>query len=113
VFDYFASEIFHKGERSVQEFLLQTAFLPRISLAVTQSLTGRNNGEAILGHLTRRNLFTVRHADDSYEYHPLFRAFLIQRARTTLGADDVREIQKRSALLLADDGDVEGAINLV
>jgi LuxR family maltose regulon positive regulatory protein len=113
VFDYFASEIFRHGERGVQEFLLKTAFLPRISLAVTQPLTGRNDSEAILGYLTRRNLFTTRHTDGSYEYHPLFRAFLIERARSVLGADVVREIKKRSALLLADGGDVEVAVSLL
>ena len=43
LFDYFAGEIFKKTDPETQEILLQTAFLPRITAAMAESLTGQAN----------------------------------------------------------------------
>ena len=113
VFDYFATEIFRHAECNVQTFLLKTAFLPKISLAVAQALTDESNSESILTYLTRRNLFTVQHADGSYEYHPLFREFLATRARELYNEEQFKAIKQESATLLAESGDVENAVSLL
>lgn len=113
IFDYFASEIFRHTEANIQTFLLKTALLPKIALSVAQALTGEPNTEAILSYLTRRNLFTVRHMDGSYEYHPLFRDFLTSRAAAEYSCEEFRAIKRESARLLADAGDIENAVALL
>lgn len=85
LFDYFAGEILSRSDPNMQEFLLKTALLPKITVTAAETLTGMVESRAILDDLTRRNYFTVRHAshgNDSYEYHPLFREFLLNEARS-------------------------------
>lgn len=113
VFDYFASEIFRHNEPSVQAFLMKTSFLPKMVTPVAEVLTGEPQARNILEHLSQRNLFTVRHSEGKYEYHPLFRAFLLLRAHLSYGATEIHAFKLRSALLLADHGDPEGATNLL
>lgn len=113
VFDYFAAEIFSQAEPNVKTFLLKTVFLPRISLPVVQALTTEPQAEAILSYLARRNLFTVRHTDGSYEYHPLFRSFLATRAPAHFGPTEFEAIKRKSAQLLAETGDIENAVSLL
>jgi len=40
IFDYFAAEILNESPHELREFLLQTAFLPTISVALAKKLTG-------------------------------------------------------------------------
>lgn len=113
VFDYFANEIFRRGSRYVQQFLLMTSLLPKISAATARELTGEPQSAAILHDLTRRNYFTVKLAGGLYEYHPIFRAFLQAQALTVYTADQIKELKRRSAYLLAADGDIESGVVLL
>lgn len=115
VFDYFADQIFRRADPLTQDFLLKTAYLPKISVAAASGLTGVESAERILGNLTRRNYFTFHRAGggEQYEYHPLFREFLLSRARDTYSEQALKEIQYRAAGLLAADGDVPGAVALM
>ena len=60
VFDYFAGEIFNKIEKEVQNFLLKTAFLPVLSVPLSEKLTGVGNAGRILSALNRNHFFTER-----------------------------------------------------
>ena len=82
IFDYFAHEIFEKMNGATQEFLLKTAFLPKIIGPVACALSGTDKAENILHGLSKNNFFTARslHADPVYQYHPLFREFLLRNA---------------------------------
>lgn len=113
IFDYFANEIFRRMESTTRQFLLETIFFPKISLPLVNKLMGGSDNEAILNDLTRRNYFTVRHADGSYEYHPLFRAFLLNRARAVYTPSHIKELKQRTAALLAQSGDAETAVALL
>ncbi len=115
LFDYFANEVLRSSDLTMQEFLLRTAFLPKISVAVARQLTGEPNAHRILSDLARRNYFTVQHSDaqGSYEYHPLFRAFLTSHATARYSTAQVNQIKQRSAQLLAEDGNIESAVSLL
>ncbi len=113
VFEYFASEIFRYGDPAIRSFLLKTAFLPTVSATIAQALTGEPNSKPILENLTRRNLFTVMHSDGSYEYHPLFRSFLVNVANTTYSPEEIAALKSHSAQLLIASGDVETGIALL
>ena len=64
LFDYFAGEVFKHADPDVQEVLLQTAFLPRVTASMARALTGRPAAGEILTALHKQNYFTNKQADD-------------------------------------------------
>jgi LuxR family maltose regulon positive regulatory protein len=85
VLDYLLEEVLEQQSESVQTFLLQTAVLDRLTGPLCNTLTGQDNGQAILEMLERANLFIVRLDEERrwYRYHHLFADLLHQRLRRT------------------------------
>ncbi len=115
LFDYFAGEIFQRAEEEVQTFLLKTAVLPKITIPMAERLTGSRRSRQILTDLTRRNYFTTKHpaATPTYEYHPLFREFLLARVEATFDSQALRVVQQDAARLLAEAGQLDEAASLL
>ncbi len=111
VFKYFAGEIFKKTDEETRCFLLKSAFLPEMTARIAEELTGVKKAARILARLFEHNYFIEMHQKDErvYLYHPLFREFLIARARETFGQDEITTILKRAALLLVQSGQTEAA----
>lgn len=82
LFDYFAGEIFKKADPVTQDVLLQTAFVPRVTASLAGNLTGQPKAGPVLVNLHKQNYFTNKLAgsEPKYEYHPLFRQFLLSQA---------------------------------
>jgi len=115
LFDYFFTEIFHKLEPELQQFLIKTALLPRMTVSICKRLTGNNDARKILQELVRKQHFTVRHGvlKPGYEYHPLFREFLRNQAQEYFDESDYKQLQSHAGLLLADAGGIDVAANLL
>ena len=117
VFDYFAGELLAQTEPRLQRFLVLTALLPRFTVASAAALTGQDNAAALLAELDRRNFFIARHAGsgqgDAWEYHPLFREFLLERGRRQLDPDELARARSEAAGLLAAEGDAQASIALL
>ena len=114
VFDYFTEKIFDRSDPELQVFLLKTAFAPGITAHMAEQLTGIGSSEQILSRLCRNRFFTEMHSSDSfYQYHPLFRAFLLARAVKTFPANELREIRRSAASLLEAAGRTEDAAGLL
>src|SRR5262245_38007746 len=115
VFDYFAAEIFGKADRDTQTLLVQTAFLPWMSVRMTEELTGLNSAGRILATLYASNYFTERRGGNEpvYQYHALFREFLLARGNTMLAPARRAKIQRRAATLLDAAGHVEDSVALL
>lgn len=117
VFDYFAGELLAHSDARLQRFLVASALLPRLTPQAAAAITGVDDAGAILADLDRRNFFVVRHrAPDggwSYEYHPLFREFLLHQGPRRLSPEELRAARRAAASLLASDGDVAGSIALL
>ncbi|OGW54928.1 MAG: hypothetical protein A2Y81_13510, partial [Nitrospirae bacterium RBG_13_43_8] len=115
IFDFFAREIFERTEFDVQEFFLKTAFLPKITPAMAKELTGQEHSGDILLELNRDNYFTEKRlgAETTYQYHPLYREFLLNRAKDTFLPVDLKEIERKAAALLESAGQVEHAVPLL
>ena len=116
LFDYLATEVFERMNPATRELLTKTPFLPSFSAELATQLSGLGNAENILLDLYRRRLFIDRHVQGgivSYEYHPLFRAFLMDRARAELPASEISTLQGRAATLLEANGDINAAANLL
>ena len=114
MFDYFAGEIFQKLDAASQEILLQTAFLPIMTARLAQQLTGSHQAGELLAELNRRNYFTTRKSlpDPVYQYHPLFREFLLAQARQQLTAAQLVQTMRHAAEILESTGQAEDAIIL-
>ncbi len=114
IFDYFASEVFDNADDETKDFLLKTAFLPRVTPAMARKLTGAVNADLILSRLSCDHFFTTRQERHrgSYQYHPLFREFLLARADQIYTPDQVSGIKKNAASLFEDNGNFENSIEL-
>jgi ATP/maltotriose-dependent transcriptional regulator MalT/DNA-binding SARP family transcriptional activator len=115
LFDYFAGEILSRSDPAVRDFLLKTALFPKVTVAAAQALTGIDNAQDILDDLTRRNYFTVRNASqaqDSYEYHPMFREFLRAQAQALHSPAALDALRREAARILVQAGEVEEAAAL-
>lgn len=114
IFDYFASEIFQKADAQTRDFLLKTAFLPQIEPSLAAGMTGSSDAEQILSTLARNHYFTTKHAsyDSVYQYHPLFREFLISKALSGFGKQKMKNLKRSAAELLSKNGKAEDAIDL-
>lgn len=114
--DFFANEIFSRASAATQDFLLKTALFSRLDVAAVREFTGNDHAHAILEDLTRHNFFTVRHGgatENSYEYHPLLREFLLTRLAMQMSASEIRVLRRRAAALLVETGHVDNAADLL
>ncbi len=103
IFDYLAEAVFAREEASTQAFLVATALLDELSVAVCAAVSQRPDAEQILADLYRRNLFLIgaeMPGQLSYRYHDLFRDFLQERARRE-PAERLREWHVRAAQAIA------------
>ncbi len=115
LFEYFAGEIFAQFDEITQNFLLKTAWLPKISAAMAQEVTGHEQADQILRNLSRRNFFTIQHGQGRqslYQYHPLFKEFLKKQARTMLSWETLVGLKCHAATLLIQDQRYDEAAHL-
>ncbi len=105
IFDLFADEVLAQQDQLVQQFLLETSILSELTPALCNAVTGRDDAEALLEDIHRRNLFVVvlDPAQQSYRYHALFREFLERRLSRVAGGDR-RALHLRAGRAESDDG---------
>ncbi len=113
VFDYFATEVFGRLEPVTRKLLLRTALLPTLTGDMAASLTGVADAPSILARLHRDGFFTNRDSSGAYRYHPLFRAFLLDRAASTMERSALTRLRRRAGVLLAKNGLTDEAVELL
>ena len=113
-FDYFAGELFDKAHEDTRNFLVKTAFLPRMTADMADALAGQDNSKKMLASLERSHMFTekLHSSPPTYQYHPLFRDFLLSTADKRLAPKEINIIRQRAASILADSGYTEEAAEL-
>lgn len=109
VFDYFAGEIMARLDGEVRAFLYAVALLPTMTVAQCERLTDNPQAKAILRRLVHEHFFTNRRGllTPAYEFHPLFRQFLLAQARDHFDSLRWRTLQRHAGQLLAETGDSE------
>jgi LuxR family maltose regulon positive regulatory protein len=85
VLDYLIEEVLRHQKGDIQDFLLQTAILDRLTAPLCDTITGRDDSQAILDMLERANLFIIPldHERCWYRYHHLFGDLLNERLHQT------------------------------
>lgn len=111
-FDYFASEVFQRLDSATCALLPPLAIPPAVSNAMAMELTGNARASERLDELVRANCFTTRHASGHYQFHPLFRNFLLNELRRDRTDVDCLRLQRSAAKLLVDEGQPDEAAHL-
>ena len=112
LFDYFGQEVFRELPEAFRSDLVRLAFLPRISADIVNELAHSRSTQHELAALARDNLFTTQSLESgmvTYRLHPLFRDFLIHRARSDLSETEVKARQHRAGAALEAAGLLEEA----
>lgn len=114
IMDYFGNELFNKTREEHQIFLMKTAFLSSMTAKMAQALTGFPDSGNFLETLTKDNYFIVKHyhAEPVYQYHPLFRSFLIFQAKDSFSRKMLIDLNQRAAILLEESGRLEEAAQI-
>jgi LuxR family maltose regulon positive regulatory protein len=98
IIDYLLEEVLARQSEEVRTFLLSTACLDRFTGSLCDSLTGRNDGEAMLEAVERANLFLIPLDEQRhwYRYHHLFAEALRTRALRELGNEQRDHIYRQA-----------------
>jgi ATP/maltotriose-dependent transcriptional regulator MalT len=114
VFHSLASEILDRMPVETQELLLRTAFLPRLTPGTAEGLSGDPRARRLLEDLHHQNFFTERKASPSvtYEYHGLFREFLLARGRASFSPNEQLRLTREAARLAEARKESESAFHL-
>ncbi|MFI5400371.1 MAG: BTAD domain-containing putative transcriptional regulator [SAR324 cluster bacterium] len=115
VFAYFGQELFAAQPEEFRQFLIRTAIPPVITLDLAQRLTGHPQAEGVLQYFLRNNLFTSLRPGNppTFQYHDLFREFLLAEGRKSLGPEALAGLQRTAARHMADMGASEDAVTLL
>jgi len=83
VLDYLIEEVLNQQTDEIQNFLLKTAVINRLTGSLCDALTDRDNSHLILETLERANLFIIPLDNERqwYRYHHLFADLLQQKLR--------------------------------
>ncbi len=83
VADYLLNEVLNRQPEAIQDFLLQTSLLDRLSAPLCDAMLAYNDSQALLSFLEQANLFLVPLDDERrwYRYHHLFAEVLRQRMK--------------------------------
>ena len=115
IFNYFANEIFDRTKEGVQEFLIKSSLLTEMTSEMAKSLTDNKSAARILSQLYRTHYFTEKRSQQRryiYQYHPLFREFLLAKAANSLSSEEMASLRYRAATLLEQADQNESAITL-
>ncbi len=109
--DYLVEEVLKVQPSHIQNFLLQTSVLNRLSGPLCDFVTNNKGGREILNELERANLFIIPLDNKRcwYRYHHLFADLLKQRLRLTRN-DLVNQLHLRASKWFEKNGMREEAI---
>lgn len=112
MFDYFAAQLLRQATPEMQRFLIRTALLPTLTAESADQMSDSTNSAILLEELHRRGLFTNRRATRPpvYQYHDLFRSFLLAQFEATVPATERQQLQRRAGALLEQTGHPDHAI---
>ncbi len=95
LFAYLAQDVLARQPTEIQTFLLRSSVLAELDPAACDAVLQTGDALVRLRALERRGLFLTIQGDQIYRYHPLFHAFLQQRARA--GQPDWAALHARAA----------------
>jgi LuxR family maltose regulon positive regulatory protein len=112
VADYLIEEVLQHQPAEMQTFLLQTSILERLNGALCQAVTRCHDGQSILKHLYKANIFVTPLDDEGHwlRYHRLFADLLQARLRQTFSGEALATLHTRASRWYEEAGMVNEAI---
>ncbi len=111
ILDYLIEEVINRQPRAIQDFLLSTAILDRLTASLCSAVAETENSQDMLVSLEQANLFVVP-LDDSriwYRYHHLFADVLRHRLHAEKAAQ-IPDLHRRASQWYAAHGFLPDAI---
>jgi LuxR family maltose regulon positive regulatory protein len=111
ILDYLTDEVLSRLDENIRSFLLQTSILKRMTSALCNIVTGREESKDIIKHLENANLF-VEPLDKErhwYRYHQLF-ADLLSAQLAREYPDQESNLHKKASSWFEHEGLMEEAI---
>ncbi|HEV2653429.1 MAG TPA: AAA family ATPase, partial [Ktedonobacteraceae bacterium] len=110
--DYFLSEVLHTLPPELQEFLLQTSILPRMTTALCNAVTGREDAVRLIEALRGGDLFLIPldATGEWMRYLSLFAESMQQEARRRLGDEQLSQLAARASRWYEEHGMLAEAI---
>ncbi len=115
LFAYFAGEALARAKPELQSLLLKTCLLPEVTASMAEQLTGNGQAGRLLDSLYRGQYFTDRRTGEetAYQYHDLFREFLLSRFDQAFPPQERAELLKNAASILESRGNLTEAVDLL
>jgi len=116
LFPYFAQEMFGVTSPELRRFLLCTAILPNFDLMEARTLTGNADVDRFVTPAHRQQYFIDQFGSGdgaSYQYHALFREFLLAQLPNALSLDEQHRLNLDAAAMLEVRGELAGAGELL
>ena len=112
VVDYLGEEVLRGQPPGVQDFLLQTSILERLSGPLCEAVSGQRGGQATLERLDTQNLFLTPLDDRRhwYRYHQLF-ADVLRARLLDEHPGEVAELHTRASAWCERNGDPQQAVH--
>lgn len=114
VYEYLASVVLNRQPDKLRRFALDASVLPVMTSEACNAVLEREDSQKYLGRLVRGGLFVTASEGSprTYEFHPLFRAFLLESME---GADarGLSKLRRKAAKYLLEQGSTEQAIELL
>jgi LuxR family maltose regulon positive regulatory protein len=115
ILDYLMEEVLGQQPPAIQEFLLQTSILERMTGPLCEAVCmdlPRARGQAILEELEQANLFLMPLDQERhwYRYHSLFADLLNSSLRQSRSAEQIRELHRRAGQWNQEQGLLEEAV---
>jgi LuxR family maltose regulon positive regulatory protein len=97
--DYFVTEVLTAQPEPLQDFLLQTSMLRRMSGSLCNFVTERSDSQYLMEALDRGGLFleSLDESGEWYRYHALFAESMRAAARHRLGEEELRALSYRAS----------------
>jgi LuxR family maltose regulon positive regulatory protein len=111
ILDYLIEEVLSQQTRQVQEFLLRTSILERLSAPLCDAVRSQDDSQEILVELDLTNLFIFSMDSERswYRYHHLFAELLQSRLGSQLGSE-IPLLHRRASDWFAGAGLIDEAI---
>jgi LuxR family maltose regulon positive regulatory protein len=112
ILDYLIEEVLMRQPAEVQDFLVKTSVLERLSAPLCDIVTGGTDSRSVLAGIERANLFIVP-LDESrewYRYEHLFTELLRHQLEISTDTKGVSELHQRASRWYQDNGFPNDAI---
>ena len=113
IMDYLLEEVLQRQSPEVQDFLLKTSILERLSGPLCDALLEESGSQSMLGFLEQANLF-VTSLDNRrtwYRYHQLFADLLRHRLRQATPPSDWKALYRRACVWYEAEGLIVEAVS--